>query len=153
MGQTPKSWRHLYCLAGLAEEHLQEVRSDWKLKLMMKTVDRAAWCAAVHEVAKSRTRLSDWTELRGNIISKAQKMKLWTHLWWYFTVIYYKSPLDNILGSENSFWAYVLGLKEIRLQLNFHITCLFCYIYSIFELDFMVLDSSFGTWCEGKGED
>ena len=24
---------------------------------------REAWCAAVHEVAKSRTQLSDWTEL------------------------------------------------------------------------------------------
>ena len=120
---------------------------------MMKMVDREAWCAAVHEVTKSWTRLSDWTELRWNIISKAQKIKLWTHLWWYFAVIYYKSPLDNIRGSENNFWAYVLGLKEIKLQTNFHITCLFCYIHSIFDLGFMVPDSSFGVWCEGKGED
>ena len=25
-------------------------------------MDREAWCAVVHEIAKSRTQLSDWTE-------------------------------------------------------------------------------------------
>ena len=34
-------------------------------KLQQLVMDRDAWCAVAHGVAKSQTRLSDWTELMG----------------------------------------------------------------------------------------
>ena len=36
-------------------------------KLQELVIDREAWCAVIHEVAKSRTRLSDWTELNKDL--------------------------------------------------------------------------------------
>ena len=37
-------------------------------ELQELVMDREAWCAAIHGVAKSRTRLSDWTELNRSFI-------------------------------------------------------------------------------------
>ena len=42
---------------------------------------REAWCAAVHGVTKSQTRLSDWTELNDNLFTPLTYLHFYQNLW------------------------------------------------------------------------
>ena len=57
--------------------------TQWTLslsELQEMVMDREAWCAAIHGVTKSRTRLSDWTELNWLVTSK--RNYFWKPIFW-----------------------------------------------------------------------